>query len=368
MAWLGAALLLVWLVYALRALILPIFVAVLFALTLEPQVDLLQKRGYPRGVAIGLIYFVFLASLSLFLILLLPQVSAQMSDLLLRVIPADLRQGGDPVALATRILNRFHVAEFLRPPILMQVRHLPERIAPLLAWVGGSLPVWAGSLIWVVLVPVITFFVLLDFHKIVGKVLLLAPAARREGALTVVTEVIAVFGNYVRGLAAITLLDSVLIFLVLWAAGVREFALTLSVLTGLLYAIPYLGALTSTLLIALVTLGTQGAGTAIIVTVVMILLHQVVFDNILAPRILGRAVNLHPLLALFALLAGGTLLGIGGTLLAVPVAAAVQVILVKLFPALGVSENAVAQTAAEVKTTLTREIDADKDIAAAEQK
>jgi predicted PurR-regulated permease PerM len=59
-----------------------------------------------------------------------------------------------------------------------------------------------------------------------------------------------------------------------------------------------------------------------------------VFDNIIAPRVIGGSVNLHPLLTLAALLAGGTLFGIGGTLLAVPVAAAIQVILVQLYPQL----------------------------------
>ena len=87
----------------------------------------------------------------------------------------------------------------------------------------------------------------------------------------------------------------------------------------------------------------------------MIFIHQIVFDKIMAPRVIGGSVNLHPLLTLLALMVGGTLFGIGGTLLAVPIAAAFQVILVHLFPQFKTDVVAVRRAAAVVQTTIAKD-------------
>jgi len=90
----------------------------------------------------------------------------------------------------------------------------------------------------------------------------------------------------------------------------------------------------------------------------MIFIHQIVFDNIVAPRVIGGSVNLHPLLTLIALMAGGTLFGIGGTLLAVPIAAALQVILIRLFPQFKTDVVAVRRAANVVQKTIAKDTEA----------
>ena len=169
------------------------------------------------------------------------------------------------------------------------------------------------------------------------------------------TDIIAVFGSYVRGVLTVMALDIVVIFLVLWAFGLRDYALTLAITAGLLYTIPYFGALVSTVLIGLVALATHGVTVAVALVLVMIFIHQIVFDNILAPRVIGGSVNLHPLLTLISLMAGGTLFGIGGTLLAVPVAAALQVILIRLFPQFKTDIVAVRRAANVVQKTIAKD-------------
>ena len=234
-------------------------------------------------------------------------------------------------------------------------RHVPELLGHGLTWFGNNLPALAGNLVWVVIVPIITFFILLDFNKILGKTLLLFPREKREGILNTVTDIIAVFGSYVRGVLTVMALDIVVIFAVLWAFGLRDYALALAITAGLLYTIPYFGALVSTVLIGLVALATHGAANAVGLVLVMIFIHQIVFDNILAPRVIGGSVNLHPLLTLISLMAGGTLFGIGGTLLAVPVAAALQVILIRLFPQFRSDVVAVRRAANIVRKTIAKD-------------
>ena len=367
LAWLGLSLLGLWLLYALRDIIPPFLVATIIAMTLAPEIDRLERKGlygrkFKRGLAIGIIYVLFLALFAL-MVKGLALVSVQMTELVRLNFGQYLSAPPEEfVRITGHWMNTHHVPAIFHAQVLTQAKHVPQLLSNGQKWFGDKLPALAGglagNLVLVFIVPIIAFFILLDFNKILGKSLLLIPQAKREAVLTVVTDIIAVFGSYVRGVLTVMVLDITVIFLVLWVAGLRDYALTLAITAGLLYTIPYFGALVSTILIGLVALVTHGLATAIILTLVMIFIHQIVFDMVLAPRVIGGSVNLHPLLTLLALMAGGTLFGIGGTLLAVPIAAAFQVVLVHLFPQFSTDVVAVRRAAAVVRTTLAKDTEA----------
>ena len=367
LAWLGLSLLSLWLLYALRDIIPPFLVATIIAMTLAPEIDRLERKGlygrkFKRGLAIGIIYFLFLALFAL-MVKGLALVSVQMTELVRLNFGQYLSAPPEEfVKITGHWMDTHHVPALFHAQVLIQAKHVPQLLSNGQRWFGDKLPALAGglagNLVLVFIVPIIAFFILLDFNKILGKSLLLIPQAKREAVLTVVTDIIAVFGSYVRGVLTVMALDITVIFLVLWVAGLREYALTLAITAGLLYTIPYFGALVSTILIGLVALVTHGLATAIILTLVMIFIHQIVFDMVLAPRVIGGSVNLHPLLTLLALMTGGTLFGIGGTLLAVPIAAAFQVVLVHLFPQFSTDVVAVRRATAVVRTTLAKDTEA----------
>ena len=367
LAWLGLSLLGLWLLYALRDIIPPFLVATIIAMTLAPEIDRLERKGlygrkFKRGLAIGIIYVLFLALFAL-MVKGLALVSVQMTELVRSNFGQYLSAPPEEfVRITGHWMNTHHVPAIFHAQVLTQAKHVPQLLSNGQKWFGDKLPALAGglagNLVLVFIVPIIAFFILLDFNKILGKSLLLIPQAKREAVLTVVTDIIAVFGSYVRGVLTVMVLDITVIFLVLWVAGLRDYALTLAITAGLLYTIPYFGALVSTILIGLVALVTHGLATAIILTLVMIFIHQIVFDMVLAPRVIGGSVNLHPLLTLLALMAGGTLFGIGGTLLAVPIAAAFQVVLVHLFPQFSTDVVAVRRASAVVRTTLAKDTEA----------
>jgi hypothetical protein len=98
--------------------------------------------------------------------------------------------------------------------------------------------------------------------------------------------------------------------------------------------VPYVGAVVTVVLISVVSLLSGGANFMLIVLAANILLHQVIFDQIITPRILGGHVGLHPILSIVALLAGNALLGLVGMILAVPVAACIQIGILALVPKL----------------------------------
>ncbi len=354
LAYLGAALLGLWLLYALRALLLPFLVATIIAMTLTPEIDFWERRGMKRGVAIGIIYVLFLTIFSLVLAVLIPHVTDQMSGLLSNLAPQAILHI-EPEQAAEKFINTYHIPAMLQSPIRTQAQHLPEMLNQGILWIRDNLPTLAENLVWVVIVPIIAFFILLDFHKIFGKLLILVPESRRADMFEIVTEIIAVFGSWIRGVLLVMSMDIVVSGLVLWGAGLQSFALTLAVVAGVLYTIPYFGAIVSTLLIGLVTLAVHGWVVALIVTVIMIIIHQVIFDNIIAPRVIGGSVNLHPLLTLIALMAGGTLFGLPGTLLAVPIAAAIQIIMIQLFPQFKTDVVSVHRLSHSIQTEIAEE-------------
>jgi predicted PurR-regulated permease PerM len=323
----------------------------------------MERRRWRRGIAIAVIYLLFLFIGAMIVRGINALASSDLVALLQSVIPAEFLKGSpqDIARAATHWVNVHHVPNVLRRPILAQAGHIPEIANRFIQWTTANLPALAESLMWLVLVPVLAFFILLDFHKIIGKIFILIPKERREGLLTVVTEIIAVLGNYVRGVLLVMVLDMVVIYIVLQFSGLSRYAFVLAVTAGLFYTVPYLGAVVSTFLIGLTTLAvTHSTEHALGVTAIMIFIHQIVFDNIVAPRVIGGSVNLHPLLTLLTLLSAGTLFGMWGVLLGVPVAAAVQVILINLFPQLKTDDRIMLKAEHAVKATLSTESEATK--------
>ncbi len=324
-----------WLLYVLRSLIPPFLIAITIALTLAPEIDRMERRGWNRSWSILIIYALFIAVFVSFMIVLVPFVSTQLGQVAQHLIPASLLATPSSAHVTNMIadfMKNHHWPSMVRAPLINQAQHVPEFLSTYLSNLSQQLPIWASNLIWVIVVPILAFYFLADYHKIMGKTLLFVQPSKRVEVLRLLNDVVAVFGNYVRGLLLMMGLDIVVSYAVLRIAGV-PFPETIAVLAGVLYAIPYLGAIISTVLIGLVA-WSKSASLAITVLVIMVIIHQVIFDQIVAPRIIGKQVGLHPLWAITAMLIGGEAFGVGGTLLAVPLAAGVQVVLVHLFPSL----------------------------------
>ena len=332
-----------WALWRVRGLLPPFFVAFVMAVALAPIVDKLQARDWPRGPATGVVFFGLFAAVIALMFVLVPLVggqTAQIADDLKAKFqldhPSDL-----PKALGRqiRILGREHeIPAFLLNPALEQAKTSATALTGALEKFSSFLIGLVPSLIWVILVPLVAAYAVVDYHRIFAKMLLLTPKDARDDVRGIASEVTVVFGKYLRGLGLICLLNAVATIGVLLCFGpTRPYAVALGLVAGIFYAIPYLGAILSTALIALVALTSPDGGSAAMmlwVTLSMVVLHQLFFDQVLAPRILGGHVGLHPILSIMALMAGSTLAGVGGMLLAVPVAASLQVVVLHVVPRL----------------------------------
>ena len=188
------------------------------------------------------------------------------------------------------------------------------------AVVSGAVAVAEGVL-GVVLALILTFFALKDGDRFVGWGRRLVPDDRREVAGVMAARAWETVGGYLRGAALLGFVEGVVIGITLALVGAK-LAAPVALLTFITAFVPFVGAIVAGVVAVLVALATGGVDAAVVVAVVAVVVQQ--FDNdVLAPVVYGRALNLHPVAVLLAITAGGALFGLAGSILAVPVTAVV---------------------------------------------
>jgi predicted PurR-regulated permease PerM len=359
-AWLLAALLVGgYIAYTAREIWLPIGIAFLIAMVLDPVVDRLEHRGWSRTWGAALIFGSFLLVLGTSLFFAVPALVHQGEEIggqFDRYMPArDAKSGQiDPVAFDTKLQHQ-GVQKSARALIVQAAQQLDATVRSSGAWISQTGMKIASNMIWLVIIPIVAFYALKDFHLILAKTLLVVPKHNREMVQTMVAEVSVIFAKYMRGLMTVSLLNGLATWGLLTLFGVPN-ALLLGCIAGLLYSVPYLGALITIVLVAAVSFLSKGTEFTLMVVGANVVLHQIVFDQIISPRILGGHVGLHPILSILALLIGNALLGIVGMVLAVPIAASIQVAVLTMVPKLNqeIDLTATASASAAADSALTK--------------
>lgn len=337
--WLAvAAAICLWLAYLVREIWLPILIALVIAMVLDPVVDRMERRGWSRGAAASVIFVGFFVTLGIGLYFAVPAVVRQMeaiSGQIAQYIP----EAGNPKQEARarsslhNMLARAHAPDYVFTAVEHTTTSLSTATRRSTAWLSEHAIDIFSNLIWIVIIPLVTFYALKDFHLILAKALLLVPRDRRDFVTALISETTAIFAKFLRGLSLVSFLNGCATFALLLVLRVPN-AFTLGAIAGVLYTVPYVGALMTIVLVAGVSFLAGGLKFMLLVVACNVLLHQVIFDQVISPRILGGHVGLHPILSIIALLAGNVLLGVIGMVLAVPVAACVQMIVVTLVPKL----------------------------------
>jgi predicted PurR-regulated permease PerM len=200
----------------------------------------------------------------------------------------------------------------------------------------------------VILCLIVTFYLLLDGHRFGQFALRFLDREQRADTLRIAHRIHVVLGRWLRGQLLLIALVSVVFYAILGPILHVPYALALGILSGVLEIIPLVGPVVAAALAGTVTFATRGTDTTIVVLVVYVVVRQVE-DQVVMPLVIGRAVHLHPVITIFAVLVGLSAWGILGGLLGVPVAAALNVTLHEFYPEETGrdSEDAAAQRAAE---------------------
>ena len=321
--WLGIVALVVFL-YLIRAILPPFLIGIALAYVLGPVATSARQRwGLPHAAAVALVYLALLGPVIVALIFVGPRFFEESRQLIIRA----------PGILARLIEQAFGPG----PYDLMGTTTFPRQISDDLI---GSARQSLGSpsfaihlasmlvdfLVNVFLALIVSIYLLLDSERFTHLFFRLVPPERRVEVREVSEEIHRTLARFLRGEAFLVGLVSAVSFLGLEFIFHLGYALPLAVATGFLEIVPILGPITAGTIAAAIAISEGGPGLAIGVIVFYIIIRQLE-DQVVMPFVVGRAVELHPLVVLFAVLAGGALLGFLGTLLAVPIAASINVML-----------------------------------------
>src|SRR3954471_297509 len=313
----AGVLLLLYVFYIVRSVLTLVFIAGFLALALGPAVDFFQRRGMPRSLAIISTYLsVFMAIVGVGLLIVPPVVNG-VNDLS-RDIPGyvrDLRKSEQ----FRKYDNRYDLSKKLNE----QAKKLPSKLGDA---AGALQSVTVGvfsALVQLVTVLTMAFFFLKDGERIVGFGLR-ALGEREPRFRAVSADIYRSVSGYVAGNLIISIIAGTIAWISLELLNV-PFAVPLAVLVAFLDLIPLVGATIGAVVVGVVT-AFNDFPTATIIWAAIALLYQQVENNVLQPVVYRRTVDVPPLLVIVSILIGAALLGVLGALVAIPIAATIQII------------------------------------------
>jgi predicted PurR-regulated permease PerM len=322
----------VWALYKLTSVLLLLVLAIFFAYLIAPLVELVHRPIHlgrrewlmPRALAIGIVYLIIFGTLTGVVLLLLPVVSTQLTQLA-QAAPEYLRSVQSRAQSWQTYYERARIPASVRNYIgsaLGQVFN-GERMS---AYASETLLRAAGLLTyvpWLVLIPILAFFLLKDADTFRRSALRMLPRGRlRWRGDELFQDVNSTLAAYIRAQLIACLLIGTLCTVGFLLIGV-PYAVVLGIVAGFFEFIPLVGPLTVAVL-AIPLAGFHSGNQALAVFLFLVVL-RIVHDYVTYPRIIGQGIHLHPLAVILAILCGAELAGIAGIFLAIPVIAIISV-------------------------------------------
>ena len=311
-----------YLLYLLRRPITWVLIAMFLAVALTPPVNTLN-RYMRRGFAIATVYLALLGVVVALGLLLIPPVVSQITKL------ADNAPGYvDDVQEYVQENKRLRELEEdynITQKLEEEAAKLPSRLgsaAGILTDIGFGI---VNSLFAFITIMVLTAFMLASGPQWREGFLRLQPPDRRVRLDRILNRMSNAVSSYVIGAFTVSFIDGLAAFIVLTILGV-PFAAPLAIVMGTLSLIPLIGATIGAVLVGLVTLVAGDFPTDTIIWAIYAIVYQQFENNVIQPQVQKRTVRVHPFVVLVAVLCGATLLGVLGALVAIPVAASLEIL------------------------------------------
>jgi len=313
--------------FLLRSVLLPFVAGMAVAYFLDPAADRLEAWGCSRAVATSLITATFFILLLLVTLLVLPLLQKEIIDFTARIPDYVEALRGWLSVLLERVQNR------ISPQELDSLRvAITKYLGEVLTWLGALVSgIWSGGvalanlLALIVITPVVCFYLLRDWDRMVAKIDGWLPRQQADVIREQMRLIDETLAGFVRGQGLVCLILGTYYGVGLTLAGL-DFGLVVGFGAGLISFIPYVGSLLGLVVSLGLALGQFDQWQDIAVVAGVFVTGQLIEGYVLSPKLVGDRVHLHPVWIIFALLAGGALLGFVGVLLAVPVAAMIGVL------------------------------------------
>lgn len=361
----------VWFLYLVRSILLPFILAFIISALLDPSIKKLRMRGYKRGSAVAIVFFAFFGLVGVVGYFVLPVIGAQITyfkdslqaftnqlsqenpneSYFVKWNPAVRAQPpGGPTAQVDKVIEQLQptldrlglpstrqalVTAYVEPHRADIANAVEHFFSGFLGIIGTAF----SQIILLLFTPLFVYFMLIDLEKFKIRSASWIPPSIRAETLSIIREIGEVFVKYLRGVTLTILAYMAVMSIVLSVLG-APYSVLLAILFGALYIIPMVGPLINALTLFLVTglSGTTGNvifslgsswGFALLITL-LYLGCSTLFDQLVYPNMVGRAVGLHPLVSMFVVFSGAALFGLIGMILAFPLAGSIKVILERL--------------------------------------
>ncbi len=311
------------LIYLLAPILTPFLLSILIAYIGNPLVSKFQKLHVPRTVSTIVLFIFFFIVLLVLVLGLIPLVHQQLIAFAEKM-PAyiDWLQTKSAAFLDNKLFSVNK--DVIKNQILQQWQDIGK-------WAGTALSVATQSgmrlfnwLLNLVLIPVVTFYLLRDWDDIIQRLQQLLPPRVRARVIPLAREIDDTLAGFLRGQLSVMLGLATLYSIGLILVGL-DLALPIALMAGLISFIPYLGFIVGILVASLAALLQFQDGVHVLWTMGVFGVGQVMESMVLTPRLVGKRIGLHPVVVIFAVLAGGQLFGFLGILLALPASAVLMV-------------------------------------------
>jgi predicted PurR-regulated permease PerM len=342
-AWILATIVGVWLFLELRVIVLLVVVALVFAGTFNPLVERMERRGLKRIYGLILLFVALLVTTLLLIFLTVPPLIEQIAQI--------VRDAPRHRELLIGLLQQHEITA----PLARAVQNMPleQTVNRVETYLVGYAPHALKGLGYAVTTLVLSFYLLADHKRTQGALYAVVPRDYHMRLARILHNLETIVGGYMRCQLITCAAIGVFMFLLLLICGIPN-ALSIALFAALVDVIPFIGALLASAPAVFSALGVSlPMG---IVVFVILFVYQEFESRVLVPRIYGHVLRLSPTVVILALLAGGLLLGIIGALLALPIAAGVQMMLQELRVAMpGDDSDDRSMIARDAKTEATYE-------------
>ncbi|HHY09129.1 MAG TPA: AI-2E family transporter [Firmicutes bacterium] len=313
--------------YRVRLVLAPFFFAVVIAYLLYPAVTAFENKGVPKTAAILLIYACLGVIFAVFFLFFLPKLGAELAEILEK-LPARVEQWENFGAGSLQKLGKIKLPGVVQDGVNIVMERLELALEGLANKAARGLMGAVAVLAALLISPILAFYFLKDHQAMRSRSLQFVPAPYRGEVQNIAREISGALNSFFRGQILISLLVGLLIYGGLAFLKV-PYALFIGLLAGLFDIIPYFGPILGFVPAAFFAL-LKSPLTVLWVALLFIAVNQLE-SCVIAPKIIGDRVGLHPLVVIFAILVGGDLLGVVGMLVAIPITAILRVLLQYFF-------------------------------------
>ncbi len=316
-----------WLVYLFRGVVALLLLAIVLSTAIRPLVMWLRAHGIPRAVGVVLVYVALMAAAGIVLVLVAPPLVAQVGAIAAR-LPETYRSLRETFLASPSPLVQ-DLGDALPAEIVINLpeAHVGEAVAPVVVQSLTYANVVIGGLLSTAAVFLLGYYWTLEGPVIIPRALRWVSPKRRDTIKLLIEDIEDKLGRWVLAELLLAVIIGIMALIAYLIIGL-PFAIVLAVIAAVMEVVPIIGPWVAGAAAALVALSTDPS--RVIWTIVVVFAIQFAEGNLLVPRLMRRAVGTHPLVTLLALAAFASVFGFAGVLLAVPIAAAIQIALDRL--------------------------------------